>query len=224
MAWVNVGQLVDTFRWPPCQGHYRASRAVSWHNHHQQPWCCFFCYDTHTHTHAHKKKQKQPRSTLSIFIYLKSMSCSQVSLWGLLDARASLRHTSACWVFFFSLSPPHSLLVHMCMCGHVVGAAIIITLVDTHMSTYWSRYQWAARYLALQRASWICLDFLLRPHSEISLSSAKDHPPGKIIGSYTPSLAAINASLITDSKQTRDAFKGRGKYVYFVSHGGEKKS
>lgn len=25
---------------------------------------------------------------------------------------------------------------------------------------------------------------LLRPHSEISVSSAKDHPPGKIIGSY----------------------------------------
>lgn len=105
----------------------------------------------------------------------------------------------------------------MCMWGHVVGAAIIITLVDTHMSKYWSCYQWAARYLALQRASWICLDFSLRPHSETSLSSAKDHPPGKIIGSYTPGLAAINASLITASKQTGDAFKGTGKYVNFVS-------
>lgn len=34
---------------------------------------------------------------------------------------------------------------------------------------------------------------LLRPHSEISVSSAKDHPPGKIIGSYVVLLVALNA-------------------------------
>lgn len=76
----------------------------------------------------------------------------------------------------------------------------------------------------VQRASWICLDFSLRPHSAISLSSAKDHPPGKIIGSYTPSLAAINASLIIGSKQTGDAFKGTRQIHVFCFRWREKKS
>lgn len=107
VAWVNVGQLVDTFLWPPCWGHYRASRAVSWHNHHQQPWCCFFCYDTHTHTPT--KKKKQPRSTLSIFIYLKSMSAPKFPFevyW--MHKPVSGIRAHAGFFFFFSLPLTHS--------------------------------------------------------------------------------------------------------------------
>lgn len=37
---------------------------------------------------------------------------------------------------------------------------------------------------------------LLRPHSEISSSSAKDHLEGKIIGSYTALQAALRAHMI----------------------------
>lgn len=38
---------------------------------------------------------------------------------------------------------------------------------------------------------------LLRPHSEIGSSSAKDHLQGKIIGSWAALQAALNAHLIT---------------------------
>lgn len=38
---------------------------------------------------------------------------------------------------------------------------------------------------------------LLRPHSEIRSSSAKDHLQGKIIGSWPALQAALNAHLIT---------------------------
>lgn len=38
---------------------------------------------------------------------------------------------------------------------------------------------------------------LLRPHSEIGLSSVKDHLQGRIIGSWKALQAALNAHLIT---------------------------
>lgn len=105
----------------------------------------YLLWYTHTHTHG---------QTLSIFIQLKSMSAPKfpfeiclVRLHAFKFAWASLRYVR---MLFFS---PY---VYVWLCG---CTAIIITLVNTHMSTYWSCYQWAMRSLRLRRALWICLDF-----------------------------------------------------------------
>lgn len=56
---------------------------------------------------------------------------------------------------------------------------------------------------------------LLRPHSEISVSSAKDHLPGKIIGSYVALLAALNACLITVYKRRLSTILCAWANIYF---------
>lgn len=77
----------------------------------------------------------------------------------------------------------HSEHVHagFCVCVSVCvyacgGTTLIIILVNTHMSTYWSRYQWAMKYLRQRRALWICLDF---SWDHTVRSSIAELPPGQ---------------------------------------------
>lgn len=57
---------------------------------------------------------------------------------------------------------------------------------------------------------------LLRPHSEIGLSSAKDQPQGRIIGSTMALLEALKARLIT-VYTTKRAIRCNKVWVYIYS-------
>lgn len=114
-----------------------------------------------------------------------------------------------CFFCFFFPFP----YVYVWPCG---CTAIIITLVNTHMSTYWSRYQWAVRYLRLQRASWICLEFYWDHTARSAWVQLKITPPGKIIGSYVALLAALNACLITVYKRKLSTILC-GPNIYFFT-------
>ena len=194
MVWVSLGQLVDECHSLPCQGHYRANKAVPWkvYNNHWQEECCLFVM-THTHTHTdkhtyctctctvHTRILTQTNAhTLSTFIQLKSISAPKLPFdISLVKQCICVSQSEVCvCTYCISICVCVWLCVWLCGC-----AAIIITLVNTHMSTYWSLYRWAMRDLRLQRAVWICLDFYWDHTARSAQLELKITSQGKIIGS-----------------------------------------
>lgn len=212
MVWVSLGQLVDECHSLPCQGHYRASKAVPWkvHNNHWQEQCCLFVM-THTHTHrqAHILYLYMHSSctlthtnthTLSTFIqYL----CSQVAFWDQFGETARVRicvsHSEVC---VHAVFPYVCVWLYMLVC---VCVSVAARLCCYHH--YPSQYPHVHVLITLESMSdegsqaaeslVDLLRLLLRPHSEINSSSAKDHLQGKIIGSLTALQAALKAHQIT---------------------------
>lgn len=123
----------------------------------QIKWCCgksiitivlFICYHTHTHTHRLTRTQ--------ICTHAHSVAFWDQFGGTVCVVRTSVRYARVrvCVRVCVRTGRISILCVWPCGC-----AAIIITLVNTHMSRYWSAHRWAMRDLRLRRAAWICLDF-----------------------------------------------------------------
>lgn len=139
-----------------------------YNNHWQEKCCLFVITQTHRHECAitvpiHARLNSHDKHLHSAKIHL----CSQVTF---LDHFSKTAYVCVCssqseWGMWVNAIFPYvCVAVHACICVCVrvwlCGcAAIIITLVNTHMSTYWSVNRWAMKDLRLQRALWICLDF-----------------------------------------------------------------
>lgn len=84
MVWVNVGQLVDYISLAAMSGSRQSKQRGVLTESPSTAVVLLICYDAHTHahtdTHTHNGwTPSLPRSTLSIFIYLKSMSAPKFS-------------------------------------------------------------------------------------------------------------------------------------------------
>lgn len=161
MVWVHVGQLVDECHSLLCQvtieqekrclgksiitTDKRSAVYLLWHTRTNTHAPYLYIHGSYTLTHArsHTKylHSAYPSRLPSCLLRSVWRDCTCVYLWG----------TYVC---------VHTVFSYVCVCVWLCGCtAIIITLVNTHMSTYWSLYRWAMRYLRLRRALWICLDF-----------------------------------------------------------------
>lgn len=148
------------------RGHCRANRDTSQvHNNHRQHECCLLVA---IYEHV---------IVTCDFIPFLLPSLLLACVWRTSALSEHVR--AAFWVF---------VCVCACACG---GTTLIIILVNTHMFTYWSCYQWAMKYLRLQRALWICLDFYW---DHTVRSSIAELPPGQDywhywqLASYTSSI------------------------------------
>ncbi len=149
---------------------------------------------SHTHTLAYADKHTH---TLSTIIQLKSISApkllfeiSLVRLHVCIEVWVSLRYVCVYTVF------PYVCVYVVCGC-----TATIITIVNTHMSTYWSVYRWAMRYLRRLRASRICFTETTQWDE---LESSFRSPPGQdywLLDGFTASIKCTS-DYSTSNKNT----------------------
>lgn len=170
LIWVGLGQRVDECHSPPCQGHEmeQIKRCL---------WKSIITIDKRSAVYllwlTWRGRYTIPIHTLQIYTRrnmqratLKCCHSAQIHFYLQVAFGEQFGKTAYCMCAFFSGS---LIYVCVCMCERVLYlhmcvwlwgcAAVIITPVNTHMSTYWSLYWWAMKDLRLQKALQICLDF-----------------------------------------------------------------